>query len=157
MSSSTRSSVPSLAVFQGRLDVALRTWSGGRCPCTRQRGQNHMVFRVPSTPNDSMVLWLSKAVGPSDILRALCCSSFHGWPSSARSPHFQSIKAAGSCTGIILLTQPDRQCHEPAWRMLLLCTARKIKQVRNSLRDYCHKKNIFLGQQVMKIKSQKFY
>ena len=33
------------------------TWSGGRCPCLWQGGWNLMIFKVPSNPYHSMILW----------------------------------------------------------------------------------------------------
>ena len=33
------------------------TWSSGRCPCSWQGGWNQMIFKVPSNPNHSMILW----------------------------------------------------------------------------------------------------
>jgi len=33
------------------------TWSSGRCPCWWQGGWNQMMFKIPSNPNHSMILW----------------------------------------------------------------------------------------------------
>ena len=33
------------------------TWSGGRCPCSWQEGWKQGIFKVPSNPNHSVILW----------------------------------------------------------------------------------------------------
>ena len=33
------------------------TWCSGRCPCSWQGGWNQVIFKVPSNPNHSMILW----------------------------------------------------------------------------------------------------
>jgi len=36
-------------------------WCGGRCPCWWQGGWNQMIFKVPSNPDHSMILWWLQA------------------------------------------------------------------------------------------------
>ena len=43
------------------------TWSSERCPCSWQGGWNQMIFKVPSNPYYSMILWLQ------DLLGCQCC------------------------------------------------------------------------------------
>jgi len=47
---------PSLAVSKARLDGALSTLVWWRCPCSWQGGWNHMIFKVPSNLNHSLIL-----------------------------------------------------------------------------------------------------
>jgi len=47
---------PSLTVFKARTGLGA-PWAGGRGPCPWQRGWNEMVYKVPSNPNHSVILW----------------------------------------------------------------------------------------------------
>lgn len=59
-SSSMQSFVPSLAVLQARLDVALRNLALWKMSLHMAGGCNYVVSKVPPTPDHSMVLWLSE-------------------------------------------------------------------------------------------------
>lgn len=48
---------PHLETFKISTDRALATWSGGRCPCTLQRGGTTWLLKVLSNTNHSVVLW----------------------------------------------------------------------------------------------------
>ena len=43
--------------LQKKLQLFWATWSSGRCPCSWQGGWNEMIFKVPSNPYHSMILW----------------------------------------------------------------------------------------------------
>ena len=48
---------PSLEVLKARLDGALGSWTGGGQPCPWQGGWNWVIFKVPSNPCHSVILW----------------------------------------------------------------------------------------------------
>lgn len=60
MSLCTQSFVPFLAVFQARLDVALRNLVLWKVSRHMAGGWNHVVFKVHPIPNHYMVPWLSE-------------------------------------------------------------------------------------------------
>lgn len=47
--------------------------------------------------------------------------------------------------GTILLTQPDRQCHQPAWKILLLYLAHKDTTGENFSKRLTSQKEYILG------------
>ena len=66
-------------------------WCSGRCPCLWHGVLNYMIFRFPSNPNHSMILWFrfwlkcvldchSHQSQSKDIIRYhLCCLSCDTW------------------------------------------------------------------------------
>jgi len=51
---------PSLAGFKARLDGAQTPGLVEDVPADGRGGWNQMIFKVPSNPNHSMILWFSK-------------------------------------------------------------------------------------------------
>jgi len=51
---------PSLAVFKARMDGALSTLGWWKMSLPMARGWNQMIFKVPSNPNHSMILYNPK-------------------------------------------------------------------------------------------------
>jgi len=97
------------------------TWSSGRCPCSWQRGWYQTIFKVPSNPYHSMILWFYiaspndkmfkhfplKQGSPEHFCMSLCSGSEHDfcrirtatWNESLeKAEHYQDNLPKCSCT-----------------------------------------------------------
>jgi len=48
------------------MDIKYGYWSSGRCPCLWQGGWNQMIFKVPSDPYHSMILYILGEKNPQE-------------------------------------------------------------------------------------------
>ena len=66
------------------------TWFRGRCPCSWQGGWKQMIFKVPSNPNHSMILWFyERRQPPTRGADTGPSSGYHVLSSKNRCPHLE--------------------------------------------------------------------